>query len=67
MKANVGSIDRVIRLVAGFALIAFGVVGGLASPWIYVAIVVGAVFALTAVIRFCPLYSVLGISTCSKQ
>lgn len=67
MKANVGGIDRVIRLIAGIALIAFGAVGGLVAPWNYVAMGVGVVFALTAVIRFCPLYPLLGINTCSGK
>jgi len=67
MHANVGGVDRIIRLVAGLALIAFGVLGGLASPWNFVAIGVGVVFTLTAVIRFCPLYPLLGLSTCSKK
>jgi len=66
MKANVGGIDRLIRLIAGIALIAFGAVGGLATPWNYVAMGVGVVFALTALIRFCPLYPLLGINTCAK-
>ncbi|NWF37020.1 MULTISPECIES: DUF2892 domain-containing protein [unclassified Mariprofundus] len=66
MKANVGTIDRVLRLVAGAALIAFGYMGGLASPWNAVAIGAGSVFVLTALIKFCPLYPLLGINTCSK-
>jgi len=67
MKANVGGVDRAIRLVAGIALIAWGAVGSLAAPWNYVAMGVGAVFALTALVRFCPLYPILGISTCKKS
>ncbi|PIP02324.1 MAG: DUF2892 domain-containing protein [Zetaproteobacteria bacterium CG12_big_fil_rev_8_21_14_0_65_54_13] len=67
MNANVGGADRIIRLVAGLALIAFGAMGGLVSPWNFVAMGVGVVFTLTAVIRFCPLYPLLGLSTCSKK
>jgi len=67
MNANVGGIDRIIRLVAGLALITFGAIGGLVSPWNFVAMGAGAVFTLTAVIRFCPLYPILGISSCSKK
>jgi len=47
MKANVGSIDRILRLVAGAAVIALGYMGGLASPWNVVAIAAGSVFVLT--------------------
>ncbi|MDQ6987769.1 MAG: DUF2892 domain-containing protein [Mariprofundaceae bacterium] len=67
MKANVGNIDRVIRFLAGIALIAFGVLGSLASPWNVVAISAGVVFALTAVIRFCPLYGIFGINSCANK
>jgi len=67
MKANVGSIDRILRLVAGAAVIALGYMGGLASPWNVVAIAAGSVFVLTALIKFCPLYPILGINTCSKE
>jgi len=67
MKANVGSIDRVVRLLAGIALIAVGAMGMLAVPWSYVAMGAGAVFALTAVIRFCPLYTIFGISSCTAK
>jgi hypothetical protein len=64
MKANVGTIDRIFRLLAGVAVIAFGYMGGLASPWNIVAIGAGSVFVLTALIKFCPLYPILGINTC---
>jgi len=64
MKANVGDIDRVVRLLAGLALIALGVLGSLVAPWNMVAMGAGAVFVLTSVISFCPLYTILGINSC---
>jgi len=67
MKANLGSADRVIRFVLGLALIGMGFLAGLASPWNWVAIGVGAVFAVTASIKFCPAYAIIGASTCAKD
>ncbi len=67
MKANVGGIDRIVRLLAGLALIAVGALGLVASPWNVVAMVAGAVFTLTSVISFCPLYTILGINSCSVK
>ena len=67
MKANVGTIDRTIRGIAGLALIAAGFLAGIAAPWNYVAMGVGAVFVLTALISFCPLYPLLGINTCGSK
>ncbi len=64
MKANVGGIDRIARLLAGVALIAVGAMGMLAAPWSYVVMGAGAVFVLTSAISFCPLYTILGINSC---
>ncbi|RMH61938.1 MAG: DUF2892 domain-containing protein [Zetaproteobacteria bacterium] len=66
MKANVGGIDRAIRFLAGAGLLAWGLLGGLAQPWNYVADGVGAVMLLTSLLRFCPLYPLLGINTCGN-
>lgn len=67
MKTNIGGVERVIRLVAGAALVAFGVMGGLATPWNYVAMGVGAVLIGTAALGWCPPYALLGINTCSSK
>jgi hypothetical protein len=61
MKCNVGSIDRIIRLVAGLGIAIAGVV--FESYWG----VIGVVFIATAVFRFCPFYPLLGINTNKKE
>jgi predicted membrane metal-binding protein len=64
MKKNMGSADRVIRLIVAVALIAlyyFGVVSGTIG---IVALVVAAIFVLTPIVSFCPLYAIFGIRTC---
>ena len=64
MKKNMGSTDRVIRLLLAVILAAlayFGVLTGTAATVLYV---VAAVFALTSFISFCPIYTLLGINTC---
>jgi hypothetical protein len=59
MKANVGGIDRILRIVLGAALILWAaVLGGPAWAWI------GIVPLATGLIKFCPLYPILGMSTC---
>lgn len=66
MTANMGTIDRVARVVVAVVvagLILSGVVQGL------LAIILGvlaAVFVLTSLVSFCPLYAPFGISTCSR-
>jgi hypothetical protein len=68
MSANVGSIDRFLRIVLGIALILIPLIGGLAvfddATVRIVAIVAGAVLVVTALTSRCPLYSILGIRTC---
>jgi hypothetical protein len=61
MKANVGGIDRILRYVAGIAILGAGFY--FKSWWG----LIGLVPILTATIRFCPAYLPLGMSTCSKE
>ncbi len=58
MKANVGGIDRILRIVLGAALILWAVMGGPVWAWI------GVVPLATGLIKFCPFYPLLGLSTC---
>ncbi|WP_068635539.1 YgaP family membrane protein [Thauera butanivorans] len=58
MKKNVGGIDRILRIVAGIALIAWALMGGPVWAWI------GIVPLATGAMGWCPLYPLLGFSTC---
>jgi hypothetical protein len=58
MSANVGSIDRIIRILAGLALVAWALMGGPVWAWI------GVLPLATGVLRICPAYSLLGVNTC---
>lgn len=61
MKANVGSIDRMLRIVVGVALLSMLVfVEGNAKFYG----LIGLVPLLTGLFRFCPLYTIFGIRTC---
>ncbi|MGC8524890.1 MAG: YgaP family membrane protein [Acidibrevibacterium sp.] len=61
MVANVGTADRVIRIVVGIALLAFAAFDR--GEWRWVGLI-GIVPIATALMGFCPLYSVLGMRTC---
>jgi len=61
MKCNVGSTDRILRLVAGIGIAIGGVI--FESYWG----LIGVVFIATAVFQFCPLYPLLGINTNKKE
>jgi len=65
MKTNMGTLDKVIRVIVGLlagALVYYDVVGGVYS---YILLTITAIFLLTSLIGFCPLYGIFGISTCS--
>ncbi len=62
MKSNVGSLDRVLRIVAGIALIAMTLLGTI-GPWGWI----GVVPLATGLLSVCPLYSILGLSTCPMK
>jgi len=61
MTKNVGSLDRVIRLILGLVIIGLGV--AFQSWWG----VIGVIPIVTAVISWCPPYAMLGLSTCKVK
>ncbi|MEQ8653653.1 MAG: DUF2892 domain-containing protein [Kiloniellales bacterium] len=62
MLTNVGTLDRVLRVALGVVLIALVFVGP-QTPWGWI----GLVPLITGLVRFCPLYRVLGLRTCAKR
>ena len=62
MKANVGTVDRIVRIVVGLVLIGLSLMGTI-GVWGWI----GIVPLLTGLFSFCPLYSVLGMSTCPAK
>lgn len=62
MKSNVGGIDRILRIVAGLALIV-ATLAGVIGMWGWI----GVVPLATGLFRLCPLYTILGINTCARH
>ena len=62
MKINMGGIDRILRVVLGLVLIALTLTGSI-GVWGWI----GVVPMATAAFGFCPLYTVLGFSTCPTK
>lgn len=60
MQVNVGGVDRIIRFIIGLALLAVVVFGSGSWRWFGL---LGIVPIATALMRFCPLYSVCRINT----
>ena len=58
MKKNVGGIDKILRIGAGVALVAWAALGGPVWAWI------GVVPLATGLTGFCPAYPLLGMNSC---
>jgi len=67
MRANVGSIDRMLRAIAGLVLVVLAFVPALplaaSSLLQWGTVLLGVVLVGTALVRFCPIYAVLRLST----
>ena len=64
-RTNVGRTDRIIRVVVGLALL-LGFVLNPGGPWSWLYLI-GLVPLVTGLVGSCPVYSVLGISTCPTR
>lgn len=66
MTKNMGKIDRVGRLAIAAALLFLAVGTNVLGAGIlfWLAVIIAAVFALTALVGNCPLYSIIGFKTC---
>lgn len=64
MKANVGGVDRLLRILVGLGLLALVFILPGAERWWGL---VGLVPLLTGLVRFCPVYSLFGLNTCSRE
>jgi len=61
MKQNVGGVDKVLRIVVGLGLLSLFVLAEGSAKWFGL---IGLVPLGTALMGYCPLYSLLGLNTC---
>ncbi len=67
MKKNMGSADRVIRLILAAVIAYLYFTNVVAGTLGLVLLVLGVVFVLTSFVSFCPLYAPFGLSTCAVK
>ncbi|NAS14285.1 YgaP family membrane protein [Poritiphilus flavus] len=67
MKTNMGALDRVIRIVLALVAVLLVYLDYVTGSWGYIALTFAAVFALTSLVSFCPLYGALGINSCGVK
>ncbi|MEM6263932.1 MAG: DUF2892 domain-containing protein [Bacteroidota bacterium] len=64
MKKNMGTADRIVRILVAIAAVALYATGTVTGALGIVLIVVAVIFAATSTVSFCPLYRLVGIRTC---
>ena len=67
MKANVGIIDTVVRILIALIVIGLYFMNVITGTPAIVLLVVAGVFLITGLIKFCPLYMILGINSDKKK
>ncbi|MEO6355843.1 MAG: DUF2892 domain-containing protein [Ferruginibacter sp.] len=67
MKKNMGNTDRVVRLIAAAIFAALYFTNTVTGTFGIILLVLAAVFVLTSLVSFCPLYTLMGLSTCPAK
>jgi hypothetical protein len=67
MRKNMGSIDRIVRVIIAAVIAVLYVTGILSGTWGIVLLVLGGVFLITSFMSFCPLYTLIGLNTCPAK
>ena len=62
MQRNIGSVERIVRIVFGIGILSLAFVGP-ASPWAYL----GLLPLVTGLVGWCPPYALLGIGTAHRE
>ncbi|MDZ7605543.1 MAG: DUF2892 domain-containing protein [Cyclobacteriaceae bacterium] len=67
MKKNMGNLDRVARIILALVVVGLYMTDVINGTVAIVLLVFSAVFFLTSMVSICPLYSIVGISTCKTK
>jgi fatty acid desaturase len=67
MKKNMGSLDRILRIIIAAAVAVLYFTGVITGTWAIVLGIIAVIFLLTSLIGFCPLYTLFGLSTLKKS
>lgn len=67
MKKNMGNSDRIIRILLAAVVAVLYFTGIVTGTLGIVLMVIAGIFVVTSLVSFCPLYTLLGINTCSSK
>ncbi len=63
MKKNIGSIDRIIRVVVALIIVVLYFTNIISGMLAIVLLILGGIFVLTSLVSVCPIYLALGLNT----
>lgn len=67
MKKNMGNADRIVRLLIAVIVVILYTQGIIEGTLAYVLLALSAIFVLTSLVSFCPLYTLVGLNTCKMK
>ncbi|HAV25193.1 MAG TPA: DUF2892 domain-containing protein [Bacteroidetes bacterium] len=67
MKKNMGSTDKIVRLILAAIIAALYALGYVSGTLGIVLLVVAVIFAATSFVNFCPIYKIFGVNTCKVK
>ena len=67
MKKNMGNTDKIIRILVAIVIAGLFFTNIISGTLGIILLVLAGVFVLTSLISFCPLYTLVGMNTCSKK
>jgi len=67
MGCNIGTVERLIRIALGVALLIVGYAAGLPTLAAMVVYAAGVIALVTGAVRFCPLWWLVGVNTCGPE
>jgi len=67
MKKNMGALDKTLRLIATVLFVVLIAAGVPEGTWVWIFTFIAAMFLVTGLTGFCPLYVPFGISTVPKK
>lgn len=67
MKSNIGNLDRILRWVLALLVAILILTDSVKGVWLYSAGIICVILLLTASMKYCPLYQLIGFSTCSVK
>ncbi|PKP29356.1 MAG: DUF2892 domain-containing protein [Bacteroidetes bacterium HGW-Bacteroidetes-18] len=67
MKKNMGSTDKLIRVLIALVIAVLYYFGKIEGMLALVLLAFAVIFLLTSLVSFCPLYTIFGINTCKKE